>query len=74
VLLKDDIEFTQSKRNVSELLTFIASKLTTNQHNMDFIMPSIAVILALRDRNYNDTMECIQAFTNTERNIVLKLA
>lgn len=42
------------------LIKFIGqSILELGEDNMDFIMPAIAVILALRDRNYDFTMEAI---------------
>lgn len=37
----------------------IVELLDSNQNNMDVIMPSIAVLLAMRDKNFEGTMKAL---------------
>jgi hypothetical protein len=52
VLLKDDTHYSSKNANVLETTLKIVELLEGNSTNMDVIMPSIAVLLAMRDKNY----------------------
>lgn len=59
VLLKDDLDYCQKNANVLETCLKILELLESNQYNMDVIMPSIAVLLAMRDKNMEGTMKAL---------------
>jgi hypothetical protein len=59
VLLKDDTDYCQKNANVLELSLKILDLLESNVTNMDVIMPSIAVLLAMRDKNFEGTMKAL---------------
>lgn len=59
VLLKDDQEYCHKNANVLETCLKIVELLDGNQTNMDVIMPSIAVLLAMRDKNFEGTMKAM---------------
>lgn len=59
VLLKDDLEYCAKNANVLETCLKIVELLETNHTNMDVIMPSIAVLLAMRDKNLEGTMKAM---------------
>lgn len=59
VLLKDDMEYCVKNANVLELCLKILELLMSNLNNMDVIMPSIAVLLAMRDKNFEGTMKAL---------------
>jgi hypothetical protein len=59
VLLKDDVDYCQKNANVLELALKIVELLEGNPGNMDVIMPSIAVLLAMRDKNFEGTMKAL---------------
>jgi hypothetical protein len=67
VLMKEDMEFTSSLKSISNLISLIAGKLDENPKNMDVIMPSIAVILAMRDKNYDATMEALRKLNQKQK-------
>jgi hypothetical protein len=57
--LKDDNEYCNKNANVLETCLKIVELLLYNSNNMDVIMPSIAVILAMRDKNFEGTMKAM---------------
>jgi hypothetical protein len=59
VLLKDDVDYCQKNANVLELALKIIELLEGNPGNMDVIMPCIAVLLAMRDKNFEGTMKAL---------------
>ena len=59
VLLRDDTEYCQKNPNVLETCLKIVELLEYNSSNMDVIMPSIAVLLAMRDKNFEGTMKAL---------------
>jgi len=59
VLLKDDIDYCQKNANVLETSLKIVELLENNHNNMDVIMPSIAVLLAMRDKNFEGIMKAL---------------
>lgn len=59
VLLGDDVEYCQKNANVLETCLRIVELLETNEKNMDVIMPSIAVLLAMRDKNTEGIMKAL---------------
>jgi hypothetical protein len=65
VLLKDDQEYCQKNANVLETTLKIIELLEGNNNNMDVIMPSIAVLLAMRDKNFEGTMKALMFLKQT---------
>lgn len=59
MLLKDDIDYCQKNANVLETSLKIVELLENNHNNMDVIMPSIAVLLAMRDKNFEGIMKAL---------------
>lgn len=59
VLLKDDMDYCQKNANVLETTLKIVELLEANSNNMDVIMPSIAVLLAMRDKNFEGIMKTL---------------
>lgn len=59
VLLRDDQEYCMKNPNVLETCLKIVELLEANHNNMDVIMPSIAVLLAMRDKNFEGTMKAL---------------
>jgi hypothetical protein len=59
VLLKDDVEYCNKNANVLETCLKIVEILEDNYLNMDVVMPSIAVLLAMRDKNYDGTIKAL---------------
>jgi hypothetical protein len=59
VLLKDDLEYCQKNANVLETTLKIVELLQHNTSNMDVIMPSIAVLLAMRDKNFEGLIKAL---------------
>jgi hypothetical protein len=59
VLLKDDYEYCMKNANVLETCLKIIELLELCNNNMDVIMPSIAVLLAMRDKNFDGTMKAL---------------
>ena len=59
VILKDDNEYFLKNPNVLETCLKIVELLEYNNNNMDVIMPSIAVLLAMRDKNFEGTMKAL---------------
>ena len=74
VLLKDDVEYCQKNANVLELALKIVELLEANPDKMDVIMPSIAVLLAMRDKNFEGTMKALIFLKSHQLTFVLKLA
>lgn len=74
VLLKDDVEYCQKNANVLELALKIVELLEGNPGNMDVIMPSIAVLLAMRDKNFEGTMKAFFFLKSGQLSLVHKLA
>jgi len=74
VLLRDDVEYCQKNANVLETCLKIVELLQDNQNNMDIIMPSIAVILAMRDKNYEGAMKALIFLKSNQLALVKKLA
>ncbi len=74
VLLKDDVEYCQKNANVLELALKIVELLEANPGNMDVIMPSIAVLLAMRDKNFEGTMKALIFLKSHQLTFILKLA
>ncbi|CDW80330.1 clip-associated protein [Stylonychia lemnae] len=74
VLLKDDQEYCNKNANVLETTLKIVELLETNNNNMDVIMPSIAVMLAMRDKNFEGTMKALLFLKSQQLNVILKLA
>lgn len=61
VLLGDDADYCQKNANVLETCLKIIELLDSNDKNMDVIMPSIAVMLAMRDKNSDGMMKAFQS-------------
>ena len=59
VLLRDDYDYCGKNANVLETSLKIVELLEMNSNNMDVIMPSIAVLLAMRDKNLEGTMKAM---------------
>lgn len=59
VLLRDDFDYCSKNANVLETSLKIVELLEMNNNNMDVIMPSIAVLLAMRDKNLEGTMKAM---------------
>jgi hypothetical protein len=74
VLLKDDQEYCLKNANVLETCLKIVELLELNQNNMDVIMPSIAVLLAMRDKNFEGTMKAMVFLKQNQLQLLLKLA
>jgi len=74
VLLKDDMDYCQKNANVLELCLKILELLESNQNNMDVIMPSIAVLLAMRDKNFEGTIKALVFLKSNQLQLILKLA
>lgn len=74
VLLKDDVDYCQKNANVLELVLKIIELLEANPGNMDVIMPSIAVLLAMRDKNFEGTMKALIFLKSPQLQLVHKLA
>ncbi len=74
VLLKEDDEFCQNNANVLETCIRITEIIEENQLNMDVIMPSIAALLAMRDKNYEGTMKAMVFLKSSTLNLIRNLA
>jgi len=59
VLLKEDQKYCLNNANVLETSLKVTEILEEHQSNMDIIMPSIAALLALRDKNFEGTMKAL---------------
>lgn len=59
MLLKDDYEYCIKNANVLETILKIVELLELNSHNMDVIMPSIAILLETRDKNFEGCMKAL---------------
>ena len=59
MLLKDDYEYCNKNANVLETCLKIVEIVEISSNNMDIIMPSIAVLLAMRDKNFDGTMKAL---------------
>lgn len=74
VLLKEDNELPSNEMKVRELVSYLGKRLVENRKNMDFIMPSIAVLLALRDKSCNHTIEAILSLPQKQGDQVIHFA
>ena len=74
VLLKDDLDYCTKNANVLETCLKIVELLEANQNNMDVIMPSIAVLLAMRDKNLEGTMKALVFLRQNQLALILKLS
>lgn len=74
VLLKDDVIYCQKNANVLETILKIIDLLEHCNNNMDVIMPSIAVLLAMRDKNFDGTIKALLLLKPNQLQLVLKLA
>lgn len=73
VLLKDDYEYCRKNANVLETCLKIIEILEKNQTNLDVIMPSIAVLLAMRDKNFDGTMKSLLFLNSNKIGILRRL-
>lgn len=74
VLLRDDFEYSSKNANVLETCLKIVELLESNQTNMDIIMPSIAVLLAMRDKNFDGLMKALMFLKSSQLAMIKKLA
>lgn len=74
VLLKDDMVYCQKNANVLETTLKIIELLEHSNNNMDVIMPSIAVLLAMRDKNFDGTIKALLLLKPNQLQLILKLA
>jgi len=74
VLLRDDFDYCSKNANVLETSLKIVELLEMNNNNMDVIMPSIAVLLAMRDKNLEGTMKAMVFLKQNSLNLLIKLA
>lgn len=74
VLLKDDMDYCQKNANVLETTLKIVELLQHNVSNMDVIMPSIAVLLAMRDKNFEGLMKALGLLKPAQLQLTYKLS
>jgi hypothetical protein len=74
VLLRDDVEYQAKNANVLETCLKIIELLESNHTNMDVIMPSIAVLLAMRDKNLDGLMKALVFLKQNQLSLILKLS
>eukprot|EP00347_Sterkiella_histriomuscorum_P017130 403350553 len=74
VLLKDDQEYCQKNANVLETTLKIVELLQHNINNMDVIMPSIAVLLAMRDKNFEGLMRALIFLKSQQLQAIVRLS
>lgn len=74
VLLRDDYEYCQKNANVLETCLKIVELLEAYQSNMDIIMPCIAVLLAMRDKNFEGIMKALVFLKSNQLTLVRRLA
>ena len=58
-LIKDDEKYCGKNANVLETSLKITEILENNSSSMDVIMPSLAILLAMRDKNLEGTMKSL---------------
>mmetsp|Transcript_32457 Transcript_32457/g.23988 ORF Transcript_32457/g.23988 Transcript_32457/m.23988 type:complete len:150 (+) Transcript_32457:371-820(+) len=73
VLLKEENDYCNKNANVLETCLKIVEILQDNSNNMDVIMPSIAVMLAMRDKNFDGMMKALVFLKSNQLNLVRKL-
>ena len=74
MLLKDDQDYCIKNANVLETCLKIVEIMEICSNNMDIIMPSIAVLLAMRDKNFDGTMKALHFLKAQQLALIRKLA
>jgi len=64
-LIKDDEKYCSKNANVLETSLKITEILENNINNMDVIMPSLAILLAMRDKNFEGIMQSLVFLKST---------
>ena len=73
-LIKDDEKYCAKNANVLETSLKITEILENSSNNMDVIMPSLAILLAMRDKNLDGTMKSLVFLKSNQFTMIYKLA